>query len=622
MSELLGGIADPGSIIDLKRFWSAARYQQLTGARMLVAARTAQGIEIVKENKEVVADCAFLSVDDESQVSRGAIWVGLHGALYNLPELAQQCGLSDYRTYSDSPSEVVRQCYKCWGASCFAGFRGSFACAIVDLRTNKLLLARDHVGSKPLFFSTCGGFYFASTIRALLEISGAPSRCNPAKLRDWLLGYPTCDPTHTFFDAIVRLPPARTLEVNLRGRVNPFITEFWEIPDLDGQAMTRDDAEECLRSLLAESIELSTRDRQTAGVTLSGGLDSSVILATLRKSKGADYPIHSFTFASDTPEARREECSARSMTELCDSESHLVCYDCQRIPNEIDDLLLDLEEPVASPVLFAHRELYRAAQAAGVRTVLNGHGADSLFAGSNSHLASIAASWCRRGRVLRAGTMLANAAFGYQLLQLFKSAAGTALPHRIKAVLRPRTKPDWLRYEWFREPKAPIPNSIPAREANIRSQLVRELQLCSVPHALHFEERAAETFFIGAASPFLSPEVVEFAFSLPEEFLIGREGYTKSILRTASRDMLPRAILQSRERIGFPVPADKWLRLLTDWAAEELTQTRDLPFINARKVNEGWELFRRSENNSWTRAMDIWKLISLTRWAKAFRVEF
>lgn len=596
MSGLLGGIAESGSILDSKRVWRAAGCQQLRSARMLVADRTKRTIEILNEGEQVPANCAFLLADGGHTLTRDAIGVGLHGALYNLPELAQQSGVSHFGEYSECPTEVVRQCYKCWGASCFARFRGSFACAILDLRNNKLLLARDHVGSKSLFFSTGRGFYFASTIKALLEISGAPSRPNIPILQDWLLDVPTCDPTQTFFDGIVRLPPATWLELNLCGPMSPSITEFWPIRDLaDREAMTRADAEERLRTLLAESIELSTRDKHAAGVTLSGGIDSSVILATLRKSKGEGYPIHSFTFVSDAPDSRAEESRARTVAELCDSESHLVRYDCQHIPDEIDALFLDLEEPAASPVLFAHRELYRVAQALGVRTVLNGHGADSLFAGSNSHLVMIAAALCSRGRVIRAGTMVANAASGYRLLQLFKSVVGAGLPHRIKTVLRSQTKPDWLSDDWFREPKTPTRHSI---EGNIRIQLMRELQTLSLPHTLRFEERAAEAFIVCACSPFLAPEVVEFALSLPEELLIGRDGRTKSILRSASRDMLPGTILENRERISFPVPADKWLRSLTGWAAEELTYARNLPFINASKVDELWDLFQRSENNS------------------------
>jgi asparagine synthase (glutamine-hydrolysing) len=151
---------------------------------------------------------------------------------------------------------------------------------------------------------------------------------------------------------------------------------------------------------------------------------------------------------------------------------------------------------------------------------------------------------------------------------------------------------------------------------------MRELQTVSLPHTLRFEERASEACFIGARSPFLAPEVVEFALSLPEELLIGRDGYTKSILRSASRDLLPRAILESRDRMGFPVPAAQWLRLLEEWAAEELTHARDLPFINAPKVRVLWELFQRSDGHSWQRAITIWRLIFLARWAKIFRIEF
>ena len=605
-----------------KRLWRAARCQQVRGAHMLVVNRTTRKVEILIEGGEVPADCAFLFPDDGYKRTGDPIWVGLHGVLHNLPELAQQCKVSHCDECSDRQIEVARQAYRCWGASCFARFRGSFACAILDLRNNKLLLARDHVGSKSLFFSTSRGFYFASSIKALLEISGSQPRPNLPILQDWLLDVPTDDPRQTLFDGILRLPAATLLELNLSGPMSPSVTEFWPIHDLADRRVSRASAEECLRTLLAESIELSTRDVQSAGVTLSGGLDSSVILATLRKCKGKAYPIHSFTFVSGTRESRAEESRARAVAGLCNSESHLVRYDCRRIPGETDALLMDLEGPIASPVLFAHRELYRVAQATGMRTVLNGHGSDSLFAGSNSHLVTLAASLCRQGRVIRACAILANAASGYRRLQLFKSVLGGSVRPSIKTVLRPGTKPDWLNDDWFQERKTVTRNGFRAPAANIRVQLMRELQALSLPHTLRFEERAAEANFVCGCSPFLSPEMVEFALSLPDDLLIGSDGYTKSILRSASRDMLPRAIVESRERMGFPVPADEWLRSLTEWATEELTYTKDLPFINTSKVHELWELFQRSEGNSWQRAIEIWRLIFLTRWAKVFRTEF
>jgi len=621
MNRLLGGIAESGAILNLQPLWRAAGCQSTRGARMLVADRATRKGKIVEEKERVQAAYAFVLPSNGYEEARNDIWVGLHGTLYNLPELAQESGVSQYGEHSARQSELVRQSYMRWGASCFARFRGSFACAILDLRNNKLLLARDHIGSKSLFFSTRGGFYFASTIKALLDINGLPARPNVPILQNWLLDIPCDDPTQTFFDGVVRLASATCVQVNLSTPMSHSITEFWPLHDLSEQDLAREEAEKRLRWLLTESLELSTRDVHSAGVTLSGGLDSSAILAALRNCKGNGYPIHSFTFVSDMSKSRAEESRARTVAELCGSENHLVRYDCLRIPAEIDDLLMSLEEPFSSPVLFAHRELYRVAHAAGVRTVLNGQGADSLFAGSDSHLVAFAASLFRRGKVIRSCSMLANAASGYRLAQLSKSVVGYGLPHSIKAVLRPRIMPDWLRDDWFRERKTKANGS--ARHAtNIRAQLMQELKALSLPHILRFEERAAEACFVCNRSPFLAPELVEFALSLSEELLIGRDGHTKSILRSACRDILPKTILKSRERLGFPVPAHEWLRSLMEWATEELAYSRNLPFINPSKVHALLESFQRSDDDSWQKAIKIWRLILLTRWAKVFSLEF
>ena len=262
------------------------------------------------------------------------------------------------------------------------------------------------------------------------------------------------------------------------------------------------------------------------------------------------------------------------------------------------------------------------ALAANVKTVLNGNGSDSLFAGSNSHLVSLAASLCRRGRVIRACTMLANAASGHQRAHLFKSVIGTGLPSGIKAVLRPRAKPYWLNDGWFQDRNTGARIRASESVVNLRTQLLRELQTLSLPYTLRFEEHAAEAHNVCSHSPFLAPEVIEFAFSLPEELLIGSDGYTKSVLRSAGRDMLPKTILESRDRMGFPVPADEWLRSLREWASEELMRARDLPFIDASEVRRSWELFQRPDGYSWQRAMEIWRLVFLARWVKVFSAQF
>jgi asparagine synthase (glutamine-hydrolysing) len=622
MSRLLGGIAVPGSLLDPIRLWRAAGSQQSRRARMQVTVQSTQHILTVRDGEEVPAECALLLPENGNTQSQDAIWVAMHGTLYNLPELAHLNGDMRKDESAEWQMDVVRKSYQRLGASCFANFRGSYACAILDLRNYKLLLARDHVGSKSLFYTICGGFYFASTIRALLEIRGSSPSPNRAILRDWLLDLPNGDSTQTFFDGIVQLPPATCLELNLSRPLSPSITEFWPINNLVEQRITREDAERRLRTLLADSIELSTRDAQTVGVMLSGGVDSSVVLATLRNCKGRAYPIHSFTFVSDTRASRTEESRARSVTELWGSEHHLVRYDHERIPCDMDDLLKNLEEPIASPVLFAHQELYRMARAVGVQTVLNGHGPDSLFAGSNSHLVILAAALCRRGRMLTACAMLRNAACGYRRLQLLKSVVGAALPNGFQTLLRRRATPEWLKDAWFQERHTEMGSGAGERSTNLRLQLVRELQSLSLPHTLRFEERASEACFIGGSSPFLAPELVEFALSLPEHLLIGRDAYTKSILRSASRDLLPKTILEGRDRMGFPIPAAQWLRLLEQWPPQELEHAKDIPFINATKVSELWELFQRSDGRSWQRAITIWRLIFLTRWAKMFRVEF
>jgi asparagine synthase (glutamine-hydrolysing) len=629
MIGLLGGVAEPGELLDPERIHGAAGEAHSAGERLLLGNRMAlsfhrAGGNSVGKFDSTSPEFAFLLANEEGHGADDNVCVRFHGTLFNLAEIAAQTDveLAGDPTGQGQQNEAIRRAYQRWGRACFARFRGSFACAVLDLAQNKLLIANDHAGSRALYYTRRAGFFFASSIRQLLALSGLAANANPAAVRQWLRDPSAGEADTTFFDGVEALPPAGVLELDLNNPEQVSRSSYWAPDELPTRAMRREEAAEQLRSLLAASIEVSTRWHPAVGVTLSGGLDSSVLLAAARGARGQNSPLHSFTFVSSTRASQMERERAQAMASLCRTHHHLVEYDGRRIPEQADALLVSLEQPIASPVLFAHRQLYRAASEAGVQSLLHGQGADVLFAGSTAHLVARSASLCRSGRLVAAATMLSQAASGRRRVQLFRALAGSVISPAVKAALRPATEPAWLVRQWFVERiGAAEPDAAP-RHASLRHTRVQELHAQALLRILCYEERAGDAHAVCSVSPFLSPEVIAFALSLPEELLIGGDGFTKSLLRFAYRQQLPRSIVENRRRTGFPVPAAEWLMQSADWADAQLANSRKIAFLHSGEVQKLWESFRHGGGQDGEKAMRLWQLIFLVRWANAFGIVF
>ena len=379
-----------------------------------------------------------------------------------------------------------------------------------------------------------------------------------------------------------------------------------------------------LQRLLLEGVESLARGRATA-VALSGGIDSSGILAALRRARDSGPAWAAFAFRQRSPAlpaAWDEYPWALRAAEHAGAELHAVEMQAGEIPAALASVAAQQDFPFGSPVILAQAKLFRVAAERGFELILGGHGPDILFGGSDAHLAVRLAGLLRRGRFIAASRMFPGAArhasaSGPRLL----AAAIRRLMPAASACLKPVP---WTSSAWFDARRAPIepveePSGVPdPMQALVLEQLRHSLGATT----LLYEEANAAANGLENRQPYLEEAIVRFARSCGADEVVGGNGRTKHILRLALAGLVPDEILARQDRVGFAVPALPWLLEQRDWAGARYGELRSLPFFAGPPARELWARLEAGNGYAWAQAYCLWRWLVLLEWAQAHNVGF
>lgn len=501
----------------------------------------------------------------------GSVWVVFNGEIYNFRELraALEAAGHQFRTASDT--EVIVHLYEDLGEAGIAWLNGMFALALWDERRQKLLLARDRIGIKPLYYATTPqALLFASEIKPLL--------CDPAVARgvdlpaiDRFLSHYYLPGTQTLFEGVRRLPPGHCLTVH-RGHTE--IRPYWDLRfDAPDQAVGYGESVEKLRGLLERSVRDHLISDVPVGVLLSGGVDSTGVLAHAAAASAA--PLHSFTMGFEGEGFADERPYARLAAQRFGTVHQEVTLNAAQFGDFLPAYVRHMEEPVCEPPAIALHFLARAARDAGVKVLLSGEGGDEAFGGYPEYrnllmlerLKALApgAPWLlRRGfgalRAAvwpRAGHYAALSSLPIDRYYFSRTATPDSPLQRLKAQLyrpefiealgRGRCEPatDAL---WRQMQGQPLLNGM--LYVDSKTWLPDDLLVKA--------DRMTMAASVELRVPLLDPRILEFAASLPAHFKV--RGWTlKRILKDALAPSVPAPIL-TRRKTGFPVPYGRWLR--------------------------------------------------------------
>lgn len=557
----------------------------------------------------------------------GRAYIIFNGAIYNYRELRDELASCGYTFRSQSDTEVLLQAYMHFGPQVLMRLVGMFAFAILDTQTQSLFLARDAFGVKPLYYTRWrDGFAFASEIKPLLSLPGVRRVVQPERLYSYLRFGVTDHGDQTLFAGIQQLPAAHYLRLPLDTSVSVEPQRYWAT-DLDQLSeLSFDQASKTLRELFLNNVRLHLRSDVPVGAALSGGIDSSSIVAAMRHVEGADLALHTFSYVAESSALNEEHWA-----EMAARHTGAVIHKTRPIPQElVDDLprLIEVqEEPFGSTSIYAQMRVFRAARDAGIKVMLDGQGADELMGGYRPHVAAWLASLLRQGRWRAAWRLLRRApqAPGVLPRMLLERAAGLlgvgpCMRFALR-LLRSYLFPPGLQAGWFEAHEVVAKPLWQVHGAPLlRDHLHQAFADKSLPMLLRYEDRNSMAFGIESRVPFLTPELVSFVFTLPESYLISTDGTSKCILRHAMRGLAPDPILDRRDKIGFATPEHAWLDALRPWVDDVLNSqaARRIPALDLPAVQREWRHVRAGQKPFDNRC---WRWLNVICWAAHFEVD-
>ena len=545
-------------------------------------------------------------------------WITYNGETYNFKQLRNEIDSDPHAWRSSSDTEVVLRAYRKWGIDSFRRLRGMFALGLWDESRRMLVLARDPLGIKPLYYYRTEHFLvFASEVRALLASGLVPRKLCGEGLDSYLANGSVEAPL-TIVDGVKQLLPGQYLQVQTvaEGKIEVTIDHFVVAHREVDIPRSRADAVAQLRSELEESVRLHLVSDVPLGVFLSGGVDSSAMVALTSRITGEPPRTFSVVFDertySEAPHARTIAAKFRadhSETRL--NEDQLL--------DTLPQALASLDQPTMDGInTFV---VSKAVKNAGVTVALSGLGGDELFAGypSFKRALTVDAMSPLSKRFLRATSGLGKLALNgsTQRSKFWQLAASDCSPADVYRVTRQLFAPDYVRRLTRHEPNASY-NSVASDHDVINQISVLELRGYMTNTLLRDTDTMSMAHSLEVRVPLVDSKVVEFALSLPGKWKLGNDtnGVPKPLLADAVADLLPRELL-TRPKMGFTLPFEKWMqgRLRTEIESAFEDDGQLLASgLAANNVREVWRKFlRKPRAIGWSRP---WSLYVLARWCE------
>jgi asparagine synthase (glutamine-hydrolysing) len=556
----------------------------------------------------------------------GRFHLSYNGEIYNYVELRSDLESLGHSFASGSDTEVLLTAWAEWGTSALERLVGMFAFALLDAEQRTLFLARDHFGIKPLYYVTPPErFAFASEVPPLLELPGVRTAADPQRIYDYLRFARLDHGNQTMFAGIRQVRPGHYVELALDAPERLTERPYWQLDAEPLDGLSLDEAADRLRSLFLDSIRLHLRSDVPVGAAFSGGVDSSGNVAAMRYLSGADLELHTFSYIADDP-ALSEERWMQIVADETGVLAHTVEPSPQDLVTDLDRLIEVQAEPFAGTSIYAQYRVFRLAQECGIKVMLDGQGADELFAGYRNYLPDRIAGLLSSGRLLstarllRALSGLPGASPGGALAR----ALGHSLPRALEAPARRlaghRLVPSWLDGDWLGAHGVTLADPGRSGSGNLREYRLETIRT-GLRELLRYEDRNSMAASIESRVPFLTPALAQFALGMPDDYLIAPDGTGKLVLRRSLRGLVPDAILDRRDKIGFATPEATWLRTIAPLLEEVLAsdaahQAGPLRVTEARKR---WQDMRGGKQPFDAVA---WRWLNLIRWADRFDVTF
>ena len=564
-----------------------------------------------------------LSTGNQPMGDRAGNWITYNGEIYNHLELRTELGPEHFMTTSDT--EAILHAYRRWGVRCVDHLRGMFAFALWDEREQALFCARDRFGVKPFYYTIVDGiFYFASEVKALLPFI-EHIETDLQGLTDYLV-FQFCMAGKTLFKGIHELLPGHILRIQ-NGSFD--ITRYWEVYynlDFDHTAKY---FEEQLQALLSESISFHLRSDVPVGAYLSGGLDSSIV-ASLAGQK-CDGDLETFTGKFSFYPDFDESSYARTLADWCGLKLHEIDITADDFIENIRKVVYHMDYPAAGPGSFPQYMVSKYASQYR-KVLLGGQGGDEIFGGYTRYMiayfeqcikAAIDGTMHNGNFIVSYESIIPNLTALQNYKPLLKEFWHEGLFEEMdrryfRLINRASLIQDEVNWELLRgyspfETFCTIFNGNNVRKESYFDLMTHFDFKTLLPALLQVEDRVSMAHGIESRVPFLDHPLVELAATIPSNIKF-KDGTMKQVLKSAMRSVLPDAIVDRKDKMGFPTPLTEWFgaevkEFLRDVFSSKSALTREL--INNRKVLDG--IAREVKYGR-----KIWGMLCLELWQQEF----
>lgn len=526
-----------------------------------------------------------LSILDLSQAGRqpmecsetGNLMV-FNGEIYNFLELREELEKLGCVFRTDTDTEVILQGYRIWGDGAFSRFNGMWAIIIFDRASGTIVLSRDRLGVKPLYFTkTDRVTIFGSEISSIVAALGEVPAPDDEALFDFLIMGISDHTSRTFFKGISKIPPGEIVRLLPNGTLKRVTYHDWPIPS----KISLCDPDE-FRSLITDAVMIRLRSDAPTVSLLSGGLDSSIITWVSAKGRGQYrtqfHGAYTYGYSEEAMHEHDETLAARRFVAGIEPALPLHVHLASAIPNEAElfELVETLEEPPSTPSTLASFKLFRAIRDDGFKVVLLGEGADELFAGyTRAYLSRLVRDHLKNGNICSAVKLLSSNQIDPTLvLNRLIWELPVDLVESLLRQFRPNARATasglWNRMgDRFHE-------LCDDRRLPLSERLRLDVINTNLPMILRYTDRNSMRWGIEARSPYLDHRVVSLAMSLPLNAKVSHLG-GKLLLRKAFDGVLPSEVIWKPKSHGFgnaeqfQIPAIKFQKLwenLPEWANE------------------------------------------------------
>ncbi len=494
-----------------------------------------------------------------------------NGEIYNYIELKEELSGRGYQFSTTTDTEVIPAAYDCWGEDCLHHFDGMFAFALFNAKQKTVFIARDRFGEKPLYYypvyAERGSFQqiiFASEIKALFA-AGVPKNLNGTMMLNYIaLGYVQnpIKKTATFYNDILSLPPGNCLSIiPSAGKMK---LRKWYVPKMNTILIDEKSAIEEFTELFSSSIQKRLRSDVAVGTSLSGGLDSSSILASIygQKQKGSQWRNAAFT-AGFSGFEKDETAWSQEVANAFGVQQYVIKPNADDWAAHWQQLMYFQDEPVQSSSVLTQYLVYGLAKEKSITVLLDGQGADEVLGGYKKYvhwflqqlLVSDISLFKKEKKALEQNHFIEQWNIKNYVAAFYPEQTAKRLQRRAFMQLK---KMPYINTEFMLRY---------ANESTLYKPVVKSLEdilhyntfTFGLEELLRYADRNSMAHSREIRLPFLQHDLVEFVFALNSTFKI-RDGFTKWILRKSMENILPYNIVWRKDKVGYEPPQQQWMQ--------------------------------------------------------------